>query len=395
MDTPKPKSLDTLCAHAGAPEPEERKVGEPFVPPIVQSTIFNLGTAQEAADIFAGKLSSYAYTRFGNPTVDHLAKALAKLEGGAEALVTASGNAATLTAVMMSLRGKNDRVVATPDLYGGTLEVLRILAERTGLHIDTLDPRDEEPWYAAIRQATLVFVESPSNPLLRLVDLQAVSKAARQAGAVLIVDNTVATPFNQNPLALGADLVVHSTSKYLNGHSDAIGGAIVAREKLTPAQLSVYKNLGATVNAIDAWLTLRGLRTFALRMAAHNRNGQAVAEWLARHHAVSAVHYPGLDGHPQKALFARQMRAAGALLSFELKGGAPAAEAFLNRIRLVVHAVSLGGLESLATRPATTSHRSLTPEQRKQAGVTDSLIRLSVGTEALTDLLDDIEQALA
>jgi methionine-gamma-lyase len=219
-------------------------------------------------------------------------------------------------------------------------------------------------------------------------------KRAQAVGAPVIVDNTVATPFNQRPFDFGADWVVHSTSKFLNGHSDMIGGCLVRREKLSKTQRAIHKNLGGTVNALDAWLVLRGLRTFALRMEAHNRNGQAVAEWLAGRRQVTRVHYPGLVAHPQAGLFRRQMKHGGALLSFELAGGAEAACRFLDRVGLILHAVSLGGMESLATRPAMSSHRGMTPEARQQAGVSDSLIRLSVGVEAIEDLLADLEQAI-
>ena len=211
----------------------------------------------------------------------------------------------------------------------------------------------------------------------------------------MIVDNTVATPFNQHPFDFGADWIVHSTNKYLNGHSDMIGGCLVRREPLTAMHRTIHKSLGGTVNALDAWLVLHGLRTFALRMEAHNRNGQAVAEWLCHRPEVARVHYPGLDSHPQRELFCRQMKGGGALLSFELAGGEAAACLFLDRLGLILHAVSLGGMESLATRPAMSSHRGMISEARQRAGVSDSLIRLSVGVEALEDLFADLEQAIA
>jgi cystathionine beta-lyase/cystathionine gamma-synthase len=238
-------------------------------------------------------------------------------------------------------------------------------------------------------------VESPSNPLMRLIDIKETVERAHAVGAQVIVDNTVATPFNQRPFDFGVDWVLHSTSKYLNGHSDMIGGCLIRREPLTSTQRAIHKNLGGTVNALDSWLVLRGLRTFVLRMEAHNRNGQAIAEWLQRRPEVQKVHYPGLPSHPQADLFHRQMRHGGALLSFELSGGKKAACRFLDRIQLILHAVSLGGMESLATRPAMSSHRGMTAEARHRAGLSDSLIRLSVGVEALEDLHADLEQAMA
>ena len=229
---------------------------------------------------------------------------------------------------------------------------------------------------------------------MRLIDIRETVARAQAGGAPVIVDNTVATPFNQRPFDFGADWIIHSTSKYLNGHSDMIGGCLVSRKKLSVMQRTIHKNLGGTVNALDAWLVLRGLRTFALRMEAHNHNGQAVAEWLSRRSEVSRVHYPGLSTHPQNALFQRQMKHGGALLSFELAGGQAAACRFLDRLKLILHAVSLGGMESLATRPAMSSHRGMTAEARRRAGISDSLIRLSVGVEAIEDLLADLDQAI-
>ncbi|MBX3749266.1 MAG: PLP-dependent transferase [Opitutaceae bacterium] len=386
--------LATRCAHAGAPRPADG-VNAPFSPPIVQSSLFALGSAAEAEELFTGKRPGYAYSRFGNPTVERLAEAIADLEGGAGALVTSSGNAAVLCAVMAALEGRRGPLVTHPDIYGGSFELLQILAEVGRVPVQTVEATDDAAWLAAVAGAGAVLVETPSNPLMRLVDLAATTAAARPGGAPVIVDNTVATPCNQLPITQGADWVVHSTTKYLNGHSDMIGGCVVKREPLTPANRRIHKNLGGTVNALDAWLVLRGLRTFPLRLAAHNRNGAAVAAWLRVHPAVAQVHYAGDPAHPQAGIFRRQMAHGGSLLSFELRGGAAAATRFLDRLRLIVHAVSLGGLESLATRPAMTSHRGMPPEARARAGVADGLVRLSVGVEDLDDLLADLEQALA
>lgn len=389
-------SLATRCAHVGVPRAGSgRNANQPVVPPIVQSTLFDLGTVDSAEALFAGAQPGYAYTRFGNPTVARLAEELGSLEGGAGALITASGNAATLCAVTCGLRGRDGPLVTHPDIYGGTAELLEILRSIHRVPVEVVDASDATAWHAALGRAGAVLLETPSNPLLRLIDLGETVAQAHRAGAPVIVDNTVATPANQRPFDWGVDWVVHSTSKYLNGHSDVIGGCVVRREPLEPAHRSIHKNLGGTVNALEAWLVLRGLRTFALRMEAHNRNALAVAEWLQGRPEVAVVHHPGLSTHPQAELARRQMRHGGALLSFELRGGEPAARRFLNALCLVMHAVSLGGLESLATRPACTSHRGMSPEARAQAGVTDGLVRLSVGTEQLEDLLADIQQALA
>jgi len=387
------RRLATRCAHAGASH-GPAGANPPFQEPIAQSTIFRLGSSEDAEEIFSGARRGYAYTRFGNPSVEALAEAVAGLEGGAGALITSSGNAATLCAVTAALDGRSGPLVTHHDIYGGSSELLRILARIHRLPVETVDASDPQRWLGAVSRAGAVLLETPSNPLMRLIDIKATVASARAGGAPVIVDNTVATPFNQQPFELGADWVVHSTSKFLNGHSDMIGGCLVRRESLTPAQRAIHKNLGGTVNALEAWLVLRGLRTFALRMEAHNRNGQAVAEWLLRRPEVLRVNYPGLPSHSQADLFRRQMKHGGALLAFELANGETAARPFLDRLGLIVHAVSLGGMESLATRPAMSSHRGMTPEARQSAGVSASLIRLSVGVEAIEDLLADLEQAL-
>jgi len=391
----KPPHLATRCAHAGASRRSQDGANAPFQRPIAQSTLFDLGTSAEAEAIFSGSRKGYAYSRFGNPSVDALGEILAELEGGAGACVTSSGNAAVLCAVTAGLEGRAGPLVTHHDIYGGSFELLRILSTIHRVPVEIVGSTDAERWLDAVSRAGAVLLETPSNPLMRLIDIQATVERAHAGGAPVIVDNTVATPFNQRPIGFGVDWVVHSTSKYLNGHSDMIGGCLVGKAPLSPMQRTIHKSLGGTVNALDAWLVLRGLRTFSMRMEAHNRNGQAVAEWLGRHPAVARVHYPGLASHPQADLFRRQMKHGGALLSFELAGGEAAACRFLDRLGLILHAVSLGGMESLATRPAMSSHRGMTSEARQQAGVSDSLIRLSVGVEALEDLLADLQQALA
>ncbi len=390
-----PRQLATRCAHAGASQRAADGANAPFQRPIAQSTLFDLGTSAEAEAIFSGARKGYAYTRFGNPSVEALAEVLADLEGGAGALVTSSGNAAVLCAVTAGLAGRDGPLVTHHDVYGGSFELLGILSQTYRVPVEIVDSSNAEAWSEAVSRAGAVLLETPSKPLMRLIDLKATVARAHDCGAPVIVDNTVATPFNQKPFEFGADWIVHSTSKYLNGHSDMIGGCLVRREPLSAVHRAIHKNLGGTVNALDAWLVLRGLRTFALRMQAHNLNGRAVAEWLRLRPEVTRVHYPGLRSHPQAELFRRQMKHGGALLSFEVAGGEKAACRFLDRLRLVLHAVSLGGMESLATRPAMSSHRGMTADARERAGISGSLIRLSVGVEALEDLLADLEQALA
>lgn len=390
-----PRQLATRCAHGGASRRGPDGANAPFQRPIAQSTIFDLGTSAEAEAIFSGSRKGYAYSRFGNPSVEVLAEMLADMEGGAGALVTSSGNAAVLCAVTAGLEGRDGPLVTHQDIYGGSFELLRILSNIHRVPVEIVDSTNAEAWFEAVSRAGAVLLETPSNPLMRLLDLEATVARAHACSAPVIVDNTVATPFNQRPFDFGADWIAHSTSKYLNGHSDMIGGCLLRREPLSAMHRTIHKNLGGTVNALDAWLVLRGLRSFVLRMEAHNRNGQAVAEWLCRRPEVVRVHYPGLGSHPQAELFRRQMKHGGALLSFELAGGERAACRFLDRLELILHAVSLGGMESLSTRPAMSSHRGMSSEARHRAGVSDSLIRLSVGVEALEDVFADLQQALA
>lgn len=384
----------TRCAHIGCGQDIGSETNAPVITSIAQSTVFQLGTSAEAEALFSGESKGHTYTRFGNPTVDQLAEAICNLEGGRGALVTGSGNAATLCAVSITMAGSRGKLLTHPDIYGGSHELLRVLSESFSLTVEVVNPDNEAAWLEAVGQANAVLLESPSNPLMRLIDLRATVEAARAGNAVVIVDNTVATPYNQRPLEHGVDWVVQSTSKYLNGHSDVIGGCLIKREALTRQERAIHKNLGGTVNAMEAWLVLRGLRTFALRMEAHNRNGRALAEWLDRHPAVSKVYYPGLIDGRQAAIFAQQMSGGSGLLAFELTGGGEAANYFLDRLKLFTHAVSLGGMESLAVRPAMSSHRGMSPETRAAAGIADGLIRLSAGTEATEDIIADLEQAL-
>ncbi|MBL8752843.1 MAG: cystathionine gamma-synthase [Planctomycetes bacterium] len=340
-----------------------------------------------------GQKRTYDYTRSGNPTRDELAQALSALEGGAGAVVTAPGMAA-ITLVLHQLR-PGDLLVVPHDGYGGTWRIVDALAKKGHFEVAFVDQRDPQALDAVLaRRPRLVWCESPSNPLLRLCDLKSLAAACRRVGALLAVDNTFLSPALQNPLALGADLVVHSTTKYVNGHSDVVGGAVVAKDPALHQQLAWWANaLGITGAPFDSWLTLRGLRTLAVRMRQHEANAHALAERLAAHPAVRAVHYPGLPTHPDHALARRQQRGFGGMLSFELQDPA-AVPAFLDGLRCFTLAESLGGVESLVAHPATMTHASMTAEVRARAGITDGLLRLSVGIEAIEDLAADVDAAL-
>lgn len=342
-----------------------------------------------------GEKGRYDYSRSGNPTRDLLADALAKLEGGAGAVVTSSGMSAI--GLVGQLLPQRSRIVAPHDCYGGTYRLFNAWRLRGDFEVEFVDYGDAAALAAALdRPAALVWIESPSNPLLRITDVAATAALARKAGAKVAVDNTFLSPVLQQPLALGADMVVHSTTKYLNGHSDVIGGAVVAASAEDHQQLAWWANAtGVTGAAFDSFLTLRGLRTLHARMALHEANANALASWLEGRKGVHRVLYPGLASHPGHALARKQQRGFGAMVTIELEGGTPAVARFVEAIGLFSLAESLGGVESLAAHPATMTHAAMAPEARAAAGLVDGLLRLSVGIEALDDLKRDLERGLA
>jgi cystathionine gamma-synthase len=336
----------------------------------------------------------YDYTRSGNPTRDHLAEAIAAWESGTGAVVTSSGMSAILLALQLLPPGA--RVAATRDCYGGTHRLLLALARKQAIEPCFLDLSRREGLDELERlRPALVWLETPSNPLLRITDLRAVATAAHACGALLAVDNTLLGPALQRPLEHGADLVVHSTTKFLNGHSDVVGGAVVAADAERLAELAWWANcLGITGAPFDSYLTLRGLRTLDARVRVHQENAAAIAAELSRHPAIERVHYPGLADHPGHLLAAAQQDGFGSLLSFELAGGVAAVAAFVGGLECFSLAESLGGVESLVAHPASMTHAAMTPEARAAAGISDSLLRLSVGIESVEDLLDDLGRAL-
>ncbi len=342
-----------------------------------------------------GSKRAYDYTRTANPTRDLLAEAIADLERGAGAVVTASGMAAVH--LVLHLLPAGARVLAPRDGYGGTWRLLQAEAKAGRLQVELADFQDLDGLRAACaRRPALVWIETPSNPLLRVTDLAAVIAIAHAAGALACVDNTFLSPVLQQPLAFGADLVVHSTTKYLNGHSDVVGGAVVAATPELHAQLAWWANcIGIAGAPFDAWLTLRGLRTLHARMRQHEANARAVAEWLVRQPEIAAVHWPGLPEHPGHELACVQQRGFGAIVALELHGGEAAVRAFLARLRLFSLAESLGGVESLVAHPATMTHAAMSAPARAAAGIGDGLLRLSIGIEEPRDLIADLATALA
>jgi cystathionine gamma-synthase len=342
-----------------------------------------------------GEKRTYDYTRSGNPTRDLLATALADLEQGTGAVVTASGMAAiTLVGYLLPCGA---RIVAPHDCYGGTYRLFDAWRRRGERRVEFIDFGDEAAWRRALAEpAALVWIETPSNPLLRITDISAVATLARACGALTVVDNTFLSPAWQQPLTLGADLVVHSTTKYLNGHSDVVGGAVVARDPLLHEQLIWWANcLGLTGAPFDSFLTLRGLRTLHARLEHHGRNATALAHWLEGQSNVERVWFPGLSSHPGHEVARRQQRGFGAIVSLELEGGHDAVRAFVAGLECFSLAESLGGVESLIAHPASMTHAAMDAPARERAGLTDGLIRLSVGIEALEDLREDLTRALA
>ncbi len=374
----------TRTIHAG-------QIPDPATGAIMQPIYATSTYVQESP----GRHKGYEYSRTQNPTRMAFERCIADLEGGTRGFAFASGMAAIGT--VLELLDAGSHVVAMDDLYGGTARLFGQVRNRSAGHEFTFaDLSDPAVLEAALRPETrMVWVETPSNPLLKLVDLEAVRHAVSGRELLLVVDNTFATPWAQRPLEYGADLVVHSATKYLNGHSDMVGGAVVVRDEMLAGKLAFLQNsVGAVLGPFDSFLVLRGLKTLALRMERHTGNAAAIAAWLERQPAVEQVIYPGLESHPQHALARRQM-GGGGIVTFSVRGGLEAARRVLERCRIFALAESLGGVESLIDHPAIMTHASIPPDRRAALGISDSLIRLSVGIEDLEDLRADLEQALS
>jgi cystathionine gamma-synthase len=383
MSNPSSCSQTTRAVRAGIATDREHGA---VVPPLHLSSTF-------AFEGFA-KPRKFDYTRSGNPTRSHLADAIAELEGGARGVVTSTGMSAV--ALVLHLLRPGETIVAAHDCYGGTQRLLRALAakEHFNLVFANLTASDA-PAVITRHRPRLVWVETPSNPLLRITDVRAVAEAGHAVGATVVVDNTFLSPALQQPIALGADVVVHSTTKYLNGHSDVVGGGVVARDAALGDELAWWANaLGITGAPFDSYLTLRGIRTLHVRIAQHLSNTKAVVDALSDHAAALQVYYPGLENHPGHALAASQQSGFGAMLSFEVRGGRAGVETLVDNLEYFTLAESLGGVESLIAHPATMTHASMDVAARATAGISDSLVRLSVGIESPDDLVRDLTTAL-
>jgi len=380
MASDKALSQATLCIHAGQ-EPDP--ISGAVMTPIVLSSTF----AQDGPGAHKG----YDYSRAGNPTRTALEACLAALEGAKHGVAFGSGCAAT-TAILLTLKS-GDHVLVGDDVYGGTFRIFDKVMKQFGLDATFMDMSDPKKVREAVRPSTkMIWLETPSNPMLKIFDVAAIAQIARDTKTVLAVDNTFATPMLQQPLALGATLAVHSTTKYLNGHSDVVGGAVMTNDDALADKLHfLQKSVGGVPSPFDCYLVLRGLKTLAVRVERHVQSARSIAEWLASHPQVSRVLYPGLASHPGHALASKQMRGPGGMISFDLKGGLAESTAFLKALKIFACAESLGVVESLAELPAIMTHASLTPEARRDLGIGDGLIRLSVGIEDEKDLRADLE----
>ncbi|HET6417337.1 MAG TPA: PLP-dependent aspartate aminotransferase family protein [Polyangiales bacterium] len=374
----------TIAAHAGR---LSERPGDPVTAPITLSTTF--------LQSGPGESEEHAYSRVGNPSRDALERTLTELEAGSSAAVFSSGCAA-MHAVLQLLR-PGEQLIACGDVYGGTYRLVEQLVKPMGVDVIWVDMCDLEAVDAAMNdRSKMLWIETPTNPLLRIFDITALSNLAHARGAWCVVDNTFATPLLQRPLQLGADFVVHSMSKYLNGHSDVVAGAVISQAADLSDRLRFIQRAGGAVpSPFDCYLVARGIKTLPIRMTRHCESAEALAQWLKQRAGVDEVHYPGLEAHPQHELAARQMSAFGGMLSFEVSGGLERARSVLQRVRLFSLAESLGGVESLIGQPALMSHASMPEDVRKTQGIRDGLIRVSVGLEDVEDLREDLDQALS
>jgi len=389
----KNKGINTRVTHAGR-NPD--KTHGSVAVPIYQTSTFKFRDVAHGENLFTGDEKGYIYSRIGNPTVNTFEEAVAELEHGYNGIATATGMAA-ITAIYMTFLDAGAHMIGTDALYGSSRMVIENEFSRFGVEYDFVDTSDIEIVRSAIKPNTkLIYIESPANPTIKLTDIEACARLARETGALLVVDNTFMSPVLQNPLTLGADVVVHSITKYINGHTDVVGGVIVPKDEAVFLRLrDVVNASGGTMDPHQSWLVLRGMRTLSLRVKRSEENAHKLAEYLEKHDKIESVQYPGLPSFPQYELAKRQMKGFGSMISFEVKGGAEAGKKILNTLEIPELAVSLGGFESLIQLPATMTHHNIPENERLEAGITDGLIRLAVGTEDAEDLIADFEQALS
>jgi len=392
MEKNKKYSDLTKSVHAGIEENEHLAV----VPPIYQTSTFKFNNADHGASLFGGNGEGFIYTRMGNPTIKALEDAVAQLEDGFKGLACASGMAAIHTVFATYLQS-GDHIICSEAVYGPTNTILQTLFTKFGVQVTFVDTDKLEAVKNAIKQNTkMIYVETPGNPTICISDLTAISEIAQKQKALLVVDNTFSSPILQKPLHFGVDIVVHSLTKFLNGHADVVGGMIVVKDEESFKLLRKNLNLiGGTLQPMEAFLVHRGIKTLALRMERHCQNAQRIAEFLVKHPKVEKVAYPGLKSHPQHELAKKQMSGFGGMISFEVKGGIEGGKIVMNNVKLCTLAVSLGGVETLIQHPASMTHAIMGKEQRMEAHITDGLVRLSVGIEDADELIADLDQALA
>ncbi len=385
------ENFETTCVHGGIGEYEFG----PVVPPIYQTSTFRFESAEHGADLFAGKEKGFIYTRMANPTIIAMEDAVAALEGGYKALGCASGMAAVHT-VFAAMLKQGDHVVCSSIVYGPTTTLLKTVMADFGIESTFVDTSKIEEVKKAVKPNTkMIYVETPANPTCTVTDLKACADIAHENNAKLVVDNTFLSPALQRPFEFGADVILHSMTKFLNGHADVVAGIVVVKDEETYSRFrKVLNQTGGVIDPFNSFLVHRGIKTLAIRMERHNENTQKVAEYLEKHPLVSWVLYPGLQSHPQYEIAKKQHKGHGGVLSFELKGGYEAGEKMMNNVTLCQLAVSLGGVETLIQHPASMTHASMGKEGREAAGISDGLVRLSVGIENVNDIIACIENAL-
>ena len=383
--------FDTLAVRAGQHRTPESEHSDPLF--FTSSYVFR--TAADAAATFAGDMPGNVYSRYTNPTVHSFEERIAALEGGEQAVATSTGMSAIL-ATVMSLCSAGDHVLVSKSVFGSTISLFEKYFKRFGVQVDYVPLAELSGWEAAIKPNTkLLFVESPSNPLAELVDIAALAEIAHTKGAMLVVDNCFCTPALQQPLRMGADVVVHSATKFIDGQGRAMGGVVVGRSEQMKEVVGFLRTAGPSLSPFNAWLFLKGLETLNIRMRAHCQSALELAQWLEQQDGIEKVHYAGLESHPQHDLAKRQQKAFGAVVSFEVKGGKDGAWRFIDATRLISITANLGDTKTTITHPSTTSHGRLSPQEREAAGIRDSLIRVAVGLEDVADLKADLARGLA
>ncbi|MGM0830154.1 MAG: methionine gamma-lyase [Bacillota bacterium] len=386
------KRFETRVIHEGYASSQHF---DSLAPPLYQTSTYTFANAKQGENRFAGEEEGYIYSRLGNPTVSILEDRMASLEGGGSALAFGSGMAA-VSAVLFSLTKSGDHILCSQGVYGCTFGLLQLLQEKFSIHHDFSSMSTEEEIREKITEHTsCIYVETPINPTMQLIDLELVVKVAREKGIPVVVDNTFCSPYLQRPLELGCDIVIHSATKYIGGHGDVVAGLVVgSQEKMAEIRMTTQKDIGGIISPFDAWLLLRGLKTLAVRMDRHCESAEKIAGLLAEHPAVETVIYPGHSNHPQHEVMKKQMKKAGGMISFTIKGSKEEAQKLMDDLEMIKIAVSLGDAETLIQHPATMTHAVVPEESRKSMGISDTLLRLSVGLEAPEDIWDDLSQAL-